>query len=346
MTLRVEQRAVAEHMPLWASLLQQTRDTPPTPASLEWRYLANPHGQARAWVLVDDVSGEVGGYTVVMPRTMMRRGQTFAGWIGADFSILPKFRALGPALQLRRAAREAIDRGEADLLLSFPNLRMTLIHDRAGHGKLGELTRVARPVSLKPYLARAAPGPVAAAIAAPVDVARRLSLRVRTRAANVSVSECVPAAIDARFDRLATHAGHGDRLVGLRDSAYLRWRYLEQPEWRGRVFVAERSGAPAGFLVCSARDNVMFIEDLLSLDDETTSGLVGAAADAAASAGCISVSFTCLQSGAMLPTMQGLGFHERPEEYAVYAYVPERHAGAISAVKPDDWYVTTGDRDV
>jgi hypothetical protein len=331
---------------LWEDLLARTRETTPSPDVLAWRYLANPQGRALAWVLIDEKTSEIGGFTVVMPRTFLRAGETLRGWVGADFSILPKFRALGPALQLRRAAREAIDRGDADVLVSFPNQRMTLIHERAGHQRLGRLARVARPISVAPQVARRASGAVAGIVAPPIDFARRLSVRLRTRDADVRIAACAVDDLDARFDMLAMSVGQGARIVGLRDAAYLRWRYFGQPGWTGHLLAAERAGMLTGYLVLSERGGAMFVEDLLAIDNAAASSLVGAAAEAAAQAGCVSVSFTSLEGGAYLPVLNSLGFHERPEDFTVYAYVPERHTAHEDASDPSRWYVTVGDRDV
>ena len=120
------------------SLLEETRDTPTHPGRIEWLYTKNPFGDAIVWVLRDP-SCRFAGFTAALPRTFSVNGRSRRGWIGADFSIAPAHRTLGPAIQLRRAAREAIDGDQADLLVSFPNRRMRSSKDppvaaRAGAG--------------------------------------------------------------------------------------------------------------------------------------------------------------------------------------------------------------------
>ena len=346
MTLRVEERDVAAHMGVWHDLLAQTRDTPVDPAALAWRYLQNPAGRARAWVLADDASGEIAGFTVVMPRRMRAAGRELKAWIGADFSILPRFRALGPALQLRRAAREAIDRGEADLLYSFPNQRMVMIHERVGHVRLGQLRRVALPVTLEPHIRRAAGGsPVVSVVAPAVSFAWRQWLRLQAGTARDRVHLANGVDPDDRFALLDPAAGTG-RVAGVRDAAYLRWRYSGQPGWRGGLLVANRHGRPIGYLAFTEEAGLLQITDLVAGDEQAARSLIAHASALAARRAHGSVSSVGLGSGIWDPVFERMGFREREENYAVYAYVPERHAHWLSADQPAQWHLTVGDRDI
>ena len=345
MTLRVEERDVAAHMGLWHDLLAQTRDTPVDPAALAWRYLQNPAGQARAWVLADDTSGEVAGFTVVMTRRMRATGRELKAWIGADFSILPRFRALGPALQLRRAAREAIDRGEADLLYAFPNQRMMMIHERVGHVRLGQLRRVELPVSLAPHIDRVMGGARLASVVAPIATfAWRQWLGLRAGVARDQVQLTDGVAPDD-LDGLDPATGTG-RVAGVRDASYLRWRYAGQPGWQGGLLIARRHARPTGYLAFTEEAGLLQITDLVAGDERAARSLLAHASALAARRGRRSISSVALGGGIWDSLFQRLGFREREENYAVYAYVPERHAHWLSAREPAQWHLTVGDRDI
>jgi hypothetical protein len=333
-------------MALWHRLLSQTRDTAVDERVLTWRYLENPHGVARAWVLLDDTTREAGGFTVVMPRRMRVAGRELLAWIGADFSILPRFRALGPALQLRRAARDAIDAGEADLLYSFPNERMTLIHERAGHARLGELCRYAHPISLRMQLARTFGSPVVGTVLAlPVELVMRLGLFVRSSLSTDIVTPVPASTLDENFAAIAELLPT-NRIVGVRDRAYLLWRYARQPGWHGGVLRSMRDQRPTGYLIFTEETGLLQISDIVAADDSAVVALITHAARIAGQRRRLSVSYAALEQGLWRSALTATGFRLREDKNAVYAYVPDRHVPSIDARDPMHWHLTAGDRDI
>ncbi|RPI83368.1 MAG: hypothetical protein EHM42_08485, partial [Planctomycetaceae bacterium] len=116
-------------------LLVRTRTYDISLDRLRWMYLANPDGPAVLWTVRQE--GELQGFTACLPRRMRVNGQPLRAWIGADFSMDPRQRTLGPAALLRRQARLGIEAGRADFLYAHPNERMALVHRRVGHQALG-----------------------------------------------------------------------------------------------------------------------------------------------------------------------------------------------------------------
>ena len=104
----------------------------------------NPHGLATGWKVVDGETGEVVGFTVALPRKVSVFGKRVIAWNCADFSIDTKFRTLGVAAKLRRAARDAIDAGQHPFLYAHPNEKMLVVHKRVGHTVIGQSHRYAR----------------------------------------------------------------------------------------------------------------------------------------------------------------------------------------------------------
>lgn len=337
-----------DHMDLWVRLLAATREAPVDAAALAWRYLDNPHGMARAWVIVDESTNEVGGFTVVLPRRMRLGARTLLAWVGADFSILPRYRALGPALQLRRAARQAIDDGAADFLFAFPNQAMRVIHERAGHLRLGDLRRYAFPANVAFHLERAGvPGWAARALALPGGAIRDLSGRARSLLAGDRVrilrelSRATLREVTVAAERLTF-----GRVAGIRDSTYLEWRYARQPGWHGGVIMAMRTDDCAGYLVFTEERDLLQIADFAALDARAAATLLGVAVRLARKRGSVSVSYVGLEKGIWDDLLTTRGFRPREEHHAVYAYVPARHASLIDAQAPGHWHLTVGDRDV
>src|SRR5262245_50888305 len=72
-----------------------------------WLYLANPDGEARAWV-AEDGAGRPVGMAAAFPRRMHMSGREGLGWILGDFCVDDEYRTLGPAVQLQRACMSGL----------------------------------------------------------------------------------------------------------------------------------------------------------------------------------------------------------------------------------------------
>lgn len=118
----------------------------------QWRYLANPHGTARAWLAVDDQRGAVVGSAAVHPRLMYVCGEKVTCWNCGDFSIHKRYRGLGVAVKLRSATTQCVNQGEVPFLYSHPNSGMRVVHLKAGHKAIGQMVRYARVLRLDRYL--------------------------------------------------------------------------------------------------------------------------------------------------------------------------------------------------
>jgi hypothetical protein len=343
---RVERVDPAPHLERLHGILQATRPAPLSEAWLRWRYLDNPDGPAATWVLRAP-DGELAGFTVCLPRRWLARGRPLRAWIGADFSMLPRYRTLGLALRLRRAAREAIDAGEADLLVSFPNEKMATIHRQAGHARLGALTRLARPVAAAAYLARAVrPRALAATVAPLADLAlRALEALPRLRSSNLTVGPAQRAVFDDRFDALFAAAAPHHGPLGVRDARHLHWRFGAAPGPPHGVLPASRGAALAGYAIFVAQAGLLHLVDALADAPEVYRQLFAALAPEARRHGATAASATLVAGAALVPPLNTLGYRPREERAELYGYLPER----LRPDLPSDaaaWHLTIGDRDL
>src|SRR5579872_5481225 len=110
------------------ALFNQTRRYKRDATRFDWLYFKNPDGPAVLWTVKESATGELAGFTVALPRRMLVDGIVRCCWNCADFSIHPNHRSLGPAIKLRRAAKDAINAGQVDFLYAHPNEQMEVIH--------------------------------------------------------------------------------------------------------------------------------------------------------------------------------------------------------------------------
>ena len=211
-------------------IYNSTRSQPSDARRIDWLYLRNPDGPAALWTIRDASSGTVAGFTVALPRRMMVGGRERLCWNCADFSILPKYRTLGVALKLRRAAKKGVDGGRVEFLYAHPNERMAPIHKKVGHHVLGRMVRYAAVLRSASFFERKVGNRAIAAVMGGVVDPLLLVAQQKPRArADFKTTVENAVQFDDRFDDLLERSAQSASVFGVRDSRYLTWRYTENP---------------------------------------------------------------------------------------------------------------------
>jgi hypothetical protein len=303
-----------------------------------WLYLDNPDGRAVAWFAVDDNTGEIVGSTAVSPRRIRvgRGSQAVVAWNCGDFSIRPRYRTMGAALKLRRAAKHAVDAGARPFLYAHPNDRMLPVHLKSGHSPLGRMVRHARKMRLETG-------------SRVLNGAARIGLRLLGRDVFVrrrDEVELLTSEVGAEFDDLYERAS--GRLVTalVRDARYVRWRFQRMPVEQHEILVTRRGRTLTGYLAFLVRDRVAHAKDWLAVDDAARDELFAGFVREMSSRNVLSLSVIALESHPDLPTWRRFGFFLRPESSTAITYVSESFPGRADVSTPHAWYMTVGDRDV
>lgn len=326
-------------------LLVRTRTYDISLDRLRWMYLANPDGPAILWTVRQE--GTLQGFTACLPRRMIFNGDQYLAWIGADFSMDPAQRTLGPAAMLRRQARLGIEAGRADFLYAHPNDRMAAVHRRVGHRPLGTMVRLARPLAIAGILGERIGGPTAGRIASfTLDpVLQRLTSDFWKPTPNVE--RLANAQFDQRFDELFERERQCRPFVGVRDSRYLNWRWRDHPVLRPVVYAAVDSQGISGYIVLADKDGLLDIRDIFPARSvETVDRLLTAALQHGWREGNRSISMTLLDGNPLLPILEQRGFQRRPETSESYVFAPEGSRFFAQIGDPQAWFMTSGDRDL
>jgi len=331
-----------------AAVLNETREHPIHEKRSEWLYRNNPDGAAVLWTVRDTDTGQLAGFTVALPRRMLVEHQPRTCWNCADFSIRPKFRTLGVAIKLRRAAKMGVDEGRVDFLYANPNERMEVIHAKVGHQPVGRMIRHARVLRSATYLGdrlkSRAVGTLAGGI---VDPLLGLSQRIRTPRATYHTRLLEATGFDERFDELFEQAAAGLPIVGVRDRRYLQWRYADNPIYESEVLVAEEGDRLRGYLVFRVEDGVGHIKDLFPPGDpHVARDLLAAAYRIGRRSGLISLSTSVLEGSPLSPALRENGFRPRSDGSRMFAYAADDRPWHDAVTRSDSWFMIEGDRDV
>jgi len=329
-------------------LLNITRHDKTDVSRFQWLYGANPDGAAKIWSIRDTTSGKMVGFTVGLPRRMLVTGHAKIAWNCADFSIHPQYRTLGPAIKLRRAARQGVDEGCIDFLYAHPNDRMAAVHKRVGHVPIGNMVRYARVIKSAAHFQQRfcseVLGRAAGRIADPIlaTVRRETWLRLKHEMKIIS-----PARFDERFDGLFDESAGALNVMGIRDSRYLNWRYAENPLYETHAITAAKGGKLCGYLLFVIQEGVMHIKDIFPPTDPRAAGdLVARTLDLARQRDLKSVSFSVLDGSWLLPTLKQFGFSKREDSSQMFGYARVDDPNHATILSSKCWFLTVGDRDV
>jgi GNAT superfamily N-acetyltransferase len=317
---------------------------------LEWKYLANPHGEAIIWV-AESEGGEIVGSLAFMPRRMRIQGDEFDTFHGADAMVAEGWQRRGIMIALFNNMYGQCWSLGVPVAHMFPNRR-----------SLGVLLKLnMHPVSLVQELELSLRGthlfrrvlyrlPFAEGLLCPVGdfVLRKGRLKSFLRHPFTTRIEPVE-----RFDDgLAAVAMSALKPLGafmIRDAAWLNWRFIDNPSKRHRCFAAYRDSEPVGYLAMESGGGRAFISDLHALDEAAREDLLATAVAKAQDAGAQMLHSIALEGDPVTKFLGSMGFEALPERRLLPFMIqigPEGEPLRAALADSSTWCLAHGDRDV
>ena len=328
----------------------------PVKQRFQWFYRDNPAGAGRLALLEardgDDAPAHVVGTAGHGMRLFQAGGssvrRTLRAALIADVAIDAAHRGAIPAIILTKEMRRFVLR-EADLAYGFPNRMAAPLVIKVGYRKLGETRRFALAFRHQRLLQPRMSSPVAARAAALLlDAARACLVGARAVAPLASYRLSWPTEVDDRFDRLWREAAPGYRFIGVRDAAFVRWRFLSPaagPPLRLATMEHRRTGEIAGYAAFERDGTTVHLRDVFAKRDLLPSFL-RLLSGAFWLRGASSISIRLLGASALAAALQEVGFRAREDKCTVVCsagLASGADAEAFSDV--DDWYLTDADED-
>lgn len=236
-------------------------------ARLRWFYLENPQGAAQVNLLAYGADKLPVGCLGVAPRRFLIDGATVTGGTLVDFVVDPKHRSAYPALTLQRSGRERALR-VWEFVYGLPDTKAVAICKRLSTHVSFQLPRFVRVVRSRSYFARVLPAAIATAFGRVVDTVDDWLLRIQLYGARNSgewLSE-----FDSSFDALWADFDKSSICIGVRDRAFLSWRFGAQPGRHYRVFAVRRRDDKqlCMYFVCECSERLLSVKDCLNIGSE------------------------------------------------------------------------------
>jgi len=319
--------------------------------TFRWKYRDNPHGQAISRVACDAEGTVVGGYSYV-PRRFRRDGRPVVLMQASDAMTLPEWQGQGIFTGLDDLVCAEAGRQGVSWAFAYSGRISLKGFLRNGWRLIGHAPAYRLRFRSRRSLARAGrAGTLLAPLAPALDVflgarARR-RLVLAGRAVEVERLERFDGSADELFEACAPAKG----LVGVRDAAWLNWRYVDNPGGRQESFALRREGRLCGWLVAEFQEGNAFLVDHLARDEEARAALLLAFAAAARERGMEEASALLFEHHPALPALAALGFARRRSRSRAFR---DMFPFIVRACRPDSpeedtrierWHLADGDRD-
>jgi len=238
-------------------------------------YRRCPFGRPQLRLLRHRASGEIVGTMGIGPRPMLWQGRETL--VGCPSHLVVKIghRSLKPAIGLVVDTANA-GLGEFAFICDMTNARGGAVCQRAGFAVPGRLLRHVKPLRYRNYGARVLPGRLGRLGGTVVDGVlsggRLLCAPLQRTGLHARWTEDV----DPRMEQLWERSAHGRSLCTVRNTAMLRWRFLELPAVRRRFLLV--TAAPDAPLLAwfACETNVRAPEFMTVTDAWFAEGVQGA----------------------------------------------------------------------
>ncbi len=325
----------------------------PAQATYEWWAFGCPEATNGAMVAESD--GRVVGMQPMEIFAFTDAGMTVKGGVLTGVTVHPDFRRQGIFSALIKACEQEAWRQDAEFVTTMPNERSRPGFHKMGYCDLGRRRFLIRPVDARDF-GRKMAGPLSvlgaatgAAFGAVQAVAKRLP---RVGESRVSEVRNVDEAIEE------IEPIHNSFFPGLRmrrSAAWWRWRYLESPLRRYRLFEARADGQLAGVAatIKDERDGVTitYLMDAAVRTVAALQSLVAAVITSAKADGAQAVA-AVVSAPAMVRSLRQSGFWVVPLWapiklfYSVARFNPARESQTPAAWRQiENWNQTLGDWD-
>ncbi len=312
-------------------------DTPP--GRLEWMMNGNPAGPSKWFFAFESKSGDLAGMISVMPKDLMLRGKQILAGIMGDLVVGQRYRVFGPALSLVKSVIKSMADFGFDFIYTIPNPDSRKLMERAGFEVLGELVHMLKPLDLKYYFQKYG----SALLSYLPSSCLRFVVKALSRETYVSSGKPYEAdSINEEFDILCQDIErHKQQITAHRNSAYLKWRFLDNPAGGFRVLVHrdKSNNGLSGYLVYKVEDRRIHLYDIFCKDEISVLSLISMLTHIGFRDNCIGIYIRLLEQNPLLPLLRKCRFIDTRDKATVFMY----------SNKPIDisgWDFFSGDRNI
>lgn len=312
----------------------------------EWLYRKNPWGEARVWIAREEGDPEILGVAAAFPRMVRARGKDYLGWNLGDFVVRRDFRSLGPALALQKACLKPVLEGEIPFCYDHPSKGMFAIYQRMGIASTFKVIRYAKPVTVDRYIQKYIRN---GAVARGMSTIGNKVLLIKERKGRIGAGldfQVHRGKFGEEFDSLNERSLDRHVVCGHRTSAYLNWRYVDNPLQDFETVMVRKSGKLAAYSILSVSADDAFLCDLFGDGDRSVStAMLRFVSEFLRHRKVRSLSAPVIATSSLTESLIDAGFYPRESEDVVFC---TKRGGVLDGIvdKGENWFLNHGDRDL
>lgn len=256
-----------------------------------------------------------------------------------DVTLALEHRPHGVSLLLHKSLEQAA-RSHLQLLLAFPSPDDAPVFKRVGYRPIGDLVRYVRPLRYRTPFGERTPGMLAWAAGTLADLYGRSRDIVLAAGAPRLQGEWTDQ-VDPRMQRLWETSTKPDGIVGVRDAAYLRWRFDASPDggFQYLLVVDPHDDSLLAWFVVRAMGGALHVHDYWSLHGPAIgTRYLDTLLHCARKAGHAAVSLDLASLSPYLSPWRATGFAERGRRPVVGHWQPAalgEHIGEVHLTAAD-----------
>jgi len=331
------------------SFRNANRETRRDEVYFDWRYLGRPIKLEPIIVWAHNRKGKAVGALSLIPHSYSVYDREYPIGLLGDISVAKEWRGKGVAKGMYRFLSGLNEVKRLKGCIVIPNEEAARSLEKSGWFYITHIERYVKIMNIEPKIGRwIKTWWIRRVISCPINVLLRafpLSIQFRkaTRYHGVILEK-----LDERFDTLWNSMNKGNVIIGLRNKAYLTWRYLNHPNVRYKIFILEDTyGALFGYLIFHQEEKIIHIDDLLCRQGSKYPVylLVHFFKYIRAYRDINTITLHISNNDFCKIPYRRLGFMRRPDYQKVMALF-NRNNEDIFLRNKTKWYLTAGDKDV
>jgi GNAT superfamily N-acetyltransferase len=313
----------------------------------KWEFMDGPEG--KAFIYLSEEGERLAGHFADIPRRFSLDGEVCLGTLSLDLMVHPDHRRKGIFVEMGRYAARRV-KGERGLFMTAFPIRKETISGllKIGWEVVGDLPVLVFPLRFRGIVNRYLRfSPLSYLIGGVARAGYSLVWggRIKGRDQGIQLEEVTR--LDDRFDPFWEKAKGLNPVTGVRDRAFLNWRYFRNPVRTYTFFRALEGGKMTGYLVLrkvALLDfNSSVVVDLLALNEASLRALVGKGIEHSLQQGMDLLGCMIPRRHRYFQILRDLGFLPSPKTFLFMVY---RLARDKVPLAPEAWYVNWGDSDV
>lgn len=212
----------------------------------EWEYIKNPGGRGEILLAVDEE--QIAGHYAVTPQRMKFHDNRLMATLSLDTMVHPDYRGQKMFTILASRLYEDLGKKGMPITYGFPN-------ENSIHGILSSLnwTEIStmpvlqKTIETEKVVSRAIKAKFVGKIASVFLKSKRLTEMPLSRGDDWIVGKI--DTFDEEFDAVFDQGSADIKVITIRDSKYLNWRFIEKPENDYECFCISRAGKKYGYIV-------------------------------------------------------------------------------------------------